>query len=44
MTDFAIHTQETAPAASKPTLDSLQKAIGFVPGLYEVTPSFRTHS
>ena len=36
MTDFAIHTQETAPAASKPTLDSLQKAIGFVPGLYGV--------
>ncbi len=36
MTDFTIHTQETAPAASKPLLDKLQKAIGFVPGLYGV--------
>ncbi len=36
MTDFTIHTHETAPAASKPLLDKLQKAIGFVPGLYAV--------
>lgn len=36
MTDFAIHTQETAPAPSKPLLEQLQKAIGFVPGLFGV--------
>ncbi len=36
MTDFTIHTQQTAPAASNPLLDKLQKAIGFVPGLYGV--------
>ena len=36
MIDFTIHTHETAPAASKPVLDKLQKAIGFVPGLYGV--------
>ena len=34
MTDFTIHTQETAPAASKPLLHKLQKGIGFVPALY----------
>ena len=36
MTDFTIHTQETAPTASKPSLDKSLKAIGFVPGLYGV--------
>jgi AhpD family alkylhydroperoxidase len=36
MTDFTIHTQETAPAASKPMLDESQKAYGFVPGLLGV--------
>ena len=36
MTDFTIHTPDTAPAGSKPLLDKLQKAIGFVPGLYGV--------
>ena len=36
MPDFTIHTQETAPAASKPMLEGLQKAIGFVPALYGV--------
>jgi AhpD family alkylhydroperoxidase len=36
MTDFTIHTQETAPAASKPLLDKSHKAIGFVPGLLGV--------
>ncbi len=36
MTDFIIHTRETAPAASNPFLDKLQKAIGFVPGLFGV--------
>lgn len=36
MTDFTIHTQDSAPAESQPLLDKLQKAIGFVPGLYGV--------
>lgn len=36
MTDFIIHNQETAPSASRPILDRLQKAIGFVPALYGV--------
>lgn len=36
MTQFTIHTHETAPAASKSLLDKLKKAIGFVPGLYGV--------
>ena len=36
MSHLTIHTQETAPAGSQPLLDKLQKAIGFVPGLYGV--------
>lgn len=33
MTDFTVHTQETAPEDSKPVLDSVQKAYGFIPNL-----------
>lgn len=36
MTNFTIHNQETAPPASQPMLENLQKAIGFVPSLYGV--------
>ena len=36
MTDFTIHSQATAPAASQPMLENLQKSIGFVPALYGV--------
>ena len=36
MTHFTIHTQETAPAASKPLLDKSLKAFGRVPGLHGV--------
>ena len=36
MTDFTIHTLESAPAASKPLLDKTQKAYGMVPGLFGV--------
>jgi AhpD family alkylhydroperoxidase len=36
MTNFTIHTPETAPATSKPLLDKSLKAIGFVPGLLGV--------
>lgn len=33
MPDFPIHTMESAPPASQPTLLTLQKEIGFVPNL-----------
>jgi uncharacterized peroxidase-related enzyme len=33
MTEFNVHTQETAPADSKPILESVQKAYGFLPNL-----------
>jgi AhpD family alkylhydroperoxidase len=36
MSDFTIHTQNTAPAASKPLLGKAEKAYGFVPGLLGV--------
>jgi len=36
MTDFTIHTQATAPAASRPLLDKTFKAYGMVPNLYGV--------
>ncbi len=36
MTHFTIHTQETAPAASKALLDKSLKAFGRVPGLHGV--------
>ena len=34
MTDFPIHTVETAPAAAKPRLEATQNALGFVPNLF----------
>ena len=33
MTEFTIHTLDTAPHASRPSLDGLRKEIGFVPNL-----------
>ncbi len=36
MTDFTIHTVETAPDASKPLLEKSQKAFGMVPNLHGV--------
>lgn len=36
MTDFTVHTLETAPAASQPLLKNLKEAIGFIPNLYAV--------
>ncbi len=36
MTDYIVHTQETAPANSKAVLDSVQKAYGFIPNLMGV--------
>ena len=36
MTIFPVHSMETAPEASKPTLDAAQKRFGFVPNLFRV--------
>ncbi|MGJ8564057.1 MAG: carboxymuconolactone decarboxylase family protein [Alphaproteobacteria bacterium] len=34
MTDFTLHTEETAPDASKPLLADSQKAYGMIPNLH----------
>ena len=34
MTDFPIHTTETAPEASRARLQGAQDALGFIPNLY----------
>lgn len=34
MTDFTLHTEETAPDASKPLLAESQKAYGMIPNLH----------
>lgn len=36
MTEFTVHTPETAPAASKPLLDNSVKAFGMIPNLHGV--------
>ncbi len=36
MSDFTLHTIETAPADSKPLLEKSQKAFGMIPGLHAV--------
>jgi len=36
MTDFQIHTAETAPEASKPLLEASKKSAGFIPNLHGV--------
>ena len=36
MSAFTIHTPETAPAASRPLLEGIQQAYGFVPNLFAV--------
>ena len=36
MTDFTIHTPDTAPADAKPLLEGSQKAFGFVPNLHGI--------
>ena len=33
MTEFNIHTIESAPQASKPSLEQLQRQVGFIPNL-----------
>jgi len=34
MSDFTLHTVESAPEAAKPILEGAQKGLGFVPNLY----------
>ncbi|MGB6229292.1 MAG: carboxymuconolactone decarboxylase family protein [Litorimonas sp.] len=34
MTDFTIHTPDTAPEAARPVLQGAQKSLGFVPNLF----------
>ncbi|MEJ8566485.1 carboxymuconolactone decarboxylase family protein [Elongatibacter sediminis] len=36
MTEFTLHTQETAPEASKPLLAQSRQAYGMIPGLHAV--------
>ncbi len=36
MTDFTIHTEDTAPDASKPLLANSKKAFGMIPNLHAV--------
>ncbi len=36
MTDFTVHTPETAPAAARPTLEAVKNAYGFLPNLFGV--------
>ncbi|MEM1077104.1 MAG: carboxymuconolactone decarboxylase family protein [Pseudomonadota bacterium] len=36
MTDFTLHTQDTAPEASKPLLENSLKNFGRIPGLHAV--------
>ncbi len=36
MTDFTLHTADTAPEASKPLLENSQKTFGMVPNLHAV--------
>ena len=36
MTDFKVHTIESAPEKSKPILEGARKALGFVPNQYAV--------
>jgi hypothetical protein len=36
MTDFTLHTKESAPEASKSLLDNSEKAFGMVPNLHAV--------
>jgi uncharacterized peroxidase-related enzyme len=36
MTKFTVHTTETAPERSRPLLEGIRKAFGFVPNLFAV--------
>ena len=36
MTKFAVHTIESAPVRSRPLLEGVKRALGFVPNLYGV--------
>ena len=36
MSDFTLHTKESAPEAAKPLLDNSQAAFGMIPNLHAV--------
>jgi len=36
MTQFTVHTAESAPAASRPLLEGIKRSFGFVPNLFAV--------
>lgn len=36
MTDFKMHTADTAPSEARPLLEASQQAFGFVPGLHAI--------
>ena len=36
MTTFTVHTPETAPSASRPLLQGIERAYGFVPNLFAI--------
>ena len=36
MSDFTLHTKESAPEAAKPLLDNSQVAFGMIPNLHAV--------
>lgn len=43
MTDFTIHTVESAPDAAKPLLEASQKAFGLIPNLHGVMAESPQH-
>ncbi len=43
MTDFTLHTPETAPAESKPLLENSQKSFGMIPNLHAVMADSPQH-
>ena len=36
MSDFTLHTKESAPEAAKPLLDNSQAAFGMIPNQYSI--------
>src|SRR5512138_1509248 len=36
MTRFTVHTTQSAPAASRPLLEGIERTFGFVPNLFSV--------
>lgn len=43
MTDFTLHTPQTAPEGTPPLLEASQKALGMIPNLYRVMAESPQH-